>query len=112
MSGVMVSDIIFFNVMLLVDVFLVGLLSLRQLVQGIQCILLCECDVFIDVIRDKYVNKCLAFNLVNAINYVDVWILSFGSAVICKEVCHICFNDGSTYFDGYDTVVSGWHPES
>ena len=46
--------------------------------------------MFIGIIRDKYIDRCLAFDLVNATNYVNVWIPSFGSTVICKEVCHIC----------------------
>ena len=46
-----------------------------------------KCEVFICVIRDKYVDRCPAFTLVNAINDVNVWVLSFGSTVICQEVC-------------------------
>ena len=46
--------------------------------------------MFIGIIRDKYVDRCLALDLMNTTNYVDVWILSFWSAVICKEVYHIC----------------------
>ena len=40
-SGVTVSDIIFFNVMLF-DAFLADMLNPRQLVYGVQYILLCE----------------------------------------------------------------------
>ena len=41
--------------------------------------------MFIGIIRDKYIDRCLALDLMNATNYVDVWIFSFWSAVICKE---------------------------
>ena len=93
--------------------FLLGLLNLRQLVRGVQCMSpFVKCEVFIGVIRDKYVNWWLAFDLVNAINYVNVWILSFGSSVVCKEVCHMGFDNGCTYLDWYDTIVSGWYFES
>ena len=34
--------------------------------------------MFIGIIRDKYVDRCLALDLMNATNYVDVWIPSFG----------------------------------
>ena len=71
-----------------------------------------KCEVFICVIRDKYVNKCLAFDLVNAMNYVNVWVLSFGSTVICKEVCHMCCNNRSTDLDWDHTIVSEWYLES
>ena len=33
-----------------------------------------ECEVFISIIRDKYIDRCLALDLMNATNYVDVWI--------------------------------------
>ena len=69
-------------------------------------------EVFICVIRDKYVNRCPAFGLVNAINYVDVWVLSFGSTVICKEVCHMCCDKWSTDLDWDHTIGSGWYLES
>ena len=74
----------------LFDVYPFGPLNPRLLVQGVQYILFVKCKVFIDVIRDKYVNRCPALDLVNAINYVNVWVLSFGSTVIHKEVCHTC----------------------
>ena len=53
------------------------------------------------------VNKCPAFDLVNAINYVNVWVLSFGSTVICKEVCHMCGDKWFTDLDWDHTIVSG-----
>ena len=66
-----------------------------------------EHEVFIGIIGDKYVDRCLALDLVNATNYVDVWIPSFGSTVICKEVCYMGFDNGSTYLNWYNTIVSG-----
>ena len=71
-----------------------------------------KCKVFICVIRDKNVNRCPVLDLVNAINYVYVWVSSFGSTVICKEVCHLCGDKWSTEFDGNHTIVSGWYLES
>ena len=49
-----------------------------------------KCEVFIGIIRDKYVDRCLSFDLVNGINYVNVWILSLWSTVICEEEYAIC----------------------
>ena len=40
-------------------------------------------------VKCENVNRCPALDLVNAINYVNVWVSSFGSTVICKEVCHM-----------------------
>ena len=45
----------------------------------------------------------------NATNYVNAWIPSFGSTVVCKEVWNMGFNNGSAYLDWYDTIVSGWY---
>ena len=71
-----------------------------------------KCEVFICVIRDKNVNRCPVIDLVNAINYVNVWVSSFGSTVICKEVCLMCGDKWSTDLDWNHTIVSGWHLES
>ena len=71
-----------------------------------------KCKVFIGVITDKNVNRCPVLNLVNAINDVNVCISSFGSAVICKEVCHLCGDEWSTDLDWNHTIVSGWYLES
>ena len=107
-SGVTFSDIIFFSVTLFV--WCVSCWSVESKTAGLwwsNVFSFVKCEVFIGVIRDKYVNRCLTFDLVNAINYVNVWILSFGSTVICKEVCHMCFDNGSTYLDWNHTIVSG-----
>ena len=44
-------------------------------------------------------------------NYVNVWILSLWTIVICNEVCHRFLNNGSTYLNWYNTIVSGWCPK-
>ena len=66
-----------------------------------------KCKVFICVIRDKNVNRCPVLDLVIAINYVNVWISSFGSTVICKEVCHLCGDKWSTDLD-WDHTICVW----
>ena len=35
--------------------------------------------MFTGIIRDKYVDRCLALDLMNTTNYVNVWILSLWS---------------------------------
>ena len=71
-----------------------------------------KCKVFICIIRDKNVYRCPVLDLVNAINYVNVWISSFWSAVICKEVGHLSGDKWSTDLNWNHTIVSGWHLES
>ena len=41
--------------------------------------------MFIGIIRDKYIDRCLALDLMNTTNYVNVWILSLWGIVICKK---------------------------
>ena len=43
--------------------------------------------MFIGIIRDKYIDRCFALDLMNTTNYVNVWILSLWSIVICNEIC-------------------------
>ena len=63
--------------------------------------------MFIGIIRDKYVDRCLALDLMNATNYVDVSIFPFWSTVICKEVCHMCLIMGPLILIG--TTPLCWH---
>ena len=61
--------------------------------------------------RDKNVNRYPILDLVNVINYVNVWVSAFGSTVICKEVCHLCGDKWSTDPDWNHTIVSRWYLE-
>ena len=50
---------------------------------------LVEHYMFIGITRDKYVDRCLALDLMNTTNYVDVWIFPFGvlSSVRKYAIC-------------------------
>ena len=49
------------------------------------------------------------FDLVNAINDVDVGISSLCWIFICYEVCHMFLNDWSCYLNWYNTIVLQWY---
>ena len=45
--------------------------------------------MFIGIIRDKYIDRCLALDLMNNTNYIYVWIFPFGvlSSVTKYAIC-------------------------
>ena len=63
--------------------------------------------MFIGIIRDKYIDRCLALDLMNTTNYVNIWILSLWSIVICKEVCHMCLNKDPLILIGTTSLCQG-----
>ena len=71
-----------------------------------------ESEVLIGVIRDNHIYCWSAFDFVDAINYVNVWVFSFVCAVICYEVSSVSGDWWSTDFDGYYPIVPRWYFES
>ena len=65
--------------------------------------------MFVGVIRNKYVDRCFALNLVNTAKYVNIWILSLWSIVICDEVCHMFLNDSPLILIGMTPLCLGWY---
>ena len=49
-----------------------------------------ESEVFIGIIGDENVDCWSVFDLMNAINYVDVGVSSLGCAVIRDKMCCVC----------------------
>ena len=47
----------------------------------------------------------------DAINYINVWVSSLCSIVICNEVCHMFLDNWSTYHNWHNTIVSWWYFE-
>ena len=66
-------------------------------------------EVFISVIRDENVYQCPVFDLVNAINDVNVGVSILGCAVISDQMCCMCGDEWSTDFNQYYTIVSRWY---
>ena len=68
---------------------------------------LVKCHMFAAIIWYQNIDRCFAFNIVNAIHNVYVGILSFCWFVITnKACCKAC--DGVTFhFDGYNAIMYG-----
>ena len=70
-----------------------------------------EAEVFVGVIRNKYVDRCSALDLMDTTNDVHIWVSSLCGVIIHNEVCHMFFNDGPTYLNWHNTIVSLWYLE-
>ena len=102
-SGSTCSDIIFFIVTLPV-VWASGFLWGCKLSYILSLV---KCDMFVVVIWYQNVDRCFAFNVVNAIYNAYVGILSFCWFLIGNETYCMSCDWVALDFDGYEAIMSG-----
>ena len=70
---------------------------------------LMESEVSVSVVGHEYVDRGFTLNSVDTTNFLYIWVSSFCSIVICNKVCHLFFNNWSTYLNWHNTIVSWWY---